>query len=137
LSEKDFKKRNQRWKNGNKEMKERKSNVDRKEDIKGISRKEQVAISRPRTGIKRDITAPRWKGLATHYAPSATPIYPSTTYCEECKGTEDQRTNMDMKKEQWNNGKKGMEKKSDFTNNQKRGREPTKTTPMKCKYYFR
>jgi hypothetical protein len=28
----------------------------------------------------------------------------------ECKETEDQRTNMDMRKEQWINGKQGMEK---------------------------
>jgi hypothetical protein len=32
----------------------------------------------------------------------------------ECIQTEDQRTNMDMKKEQWNNGKKGMEKIIDY-----------------------
>jgi hypothetical protein len=31
-----FKKRDQRWKNGNNEMKERKSDVERKEDIKGM-----------------------------------------------------------------------------------------------------
>jgi hypothetical protein len=39
-------------------------------------------------------TVPRWKGLAIHYALSATPIYPSTILWE-CKETEDQRTNMD------------------------------------------
>jgi hypothetical protein len=33
---KNFKKRDQRWKNGNNEMKERKLDVDRKEDIKGM-----------------------------------------------------------------------------------------------------
>jgi hypothetical protein len=32
----------------------------------------------------------------------------------ECKETEDQRTNMDMKKKQWNNGKKVMEKIIDY-----------------------
>jgi hypothetical protein len=30
-------------------------------------------------------TAPRWRRLAIYYAPSATPIYPSTTYCENAK----------------------------------------------------
>jgi hypothetical protein len=89
LTEEDFKKRDQRWNHVNKEMKERKPNVDRKEDTKGMPRKEQVAISRPRTGIKRGITAPRWKGLAT-----------VDHILWECKRTEDQRTNMDMKKEQ-------------------------------------
>jgi hypothetical protein len=32
----------------------------------------------------------------------------------ECKETEDQRTNMDMNKKQWINGKKGMEKMIDY-----------------------
>jgi hypothetical protein len=32
----------------------------------------------------------------------------------ECKETEDQRTNMGMNKEQWINGKKGMEKMIDY-----------------------
>jgi hypothetical protein len=43
-------KRDQRWKNGNNEMKDRKPDVDRKEDTKGMPRKEQVAISRLSTG---------------------------------------------------------------------------------------
>jgi hypothetical protein len=44
LTEEDFKKIDQRWKNGNNVMKERKPDFDRKEDTKGMSRKEQVAI---------------------------------------------------------------------------------------------
>jgi hypothetical protein len=48
----------------------------------GYKRKEQVAISSLRTGYTR---APRRKSLATHYAPSATLIYPSTTYCGNAK----------------------------------------------------
>jgi hypothetical protein len=50
LTEEDFKK-DQRWNNGNNKMKERKLNVNRKEDTKEMPRKEQVAISsRLRTG---------------------------------------------------------------------------------------
>jgi hypothetical protein len=56
--------------------------------------------------IRGPSTAPRWKGLEILYVPSATPIYSSTTYCGNAKNTEDQRTNMDMKKEQWINGKR-------------------------------
>jgi hypothetical protein len=63
LTEEDFKKRDQRCKNGNNKMKERKPDVDRKEDTKKMPRKEQVAISRLRTGSP---TTPRLKGLATH-----------------------------------------------------------------------
>jgi hypothetical protein len=39
LTEKDFKKRDKRWKNGNNEMKEKNPDVDRKGDTKGMSRK--------------------------------------------------------------------------------------------------
>jgi hypothetical protein len=70
----DFKKRDQEWNNGNNEMKERKPDVDRKEDTKGMPRKEQLAISRLRTGIRGP---PKKEGVSkTHYAPSATLIYP-------------------------------------------------------------
>jgi hypothetical protein len=49
LIEEDFKKRDQRWKDGNNEIKERKPDVDRKGDTKRMPRKEQVEISRLRT----------------------------------------------------------------------------------------
>jgi hypothetical protein len=120
LTEEDFKKRDQRWKNGNNEMKERKPDVDRKEDRRrqegGYKRN---AKERPSGNIQTqnrvyDGTAPRWKGWAIHYATSATPIYPSTTNMWECKEAEDQRTYMDMIKEQWIDGKKGMEKMIDY-----------------------
>jgi hypothetical protein len=39
LTEEDFKKREQRWENGNNEIKERKLDVDRKEDTKGMPSK--------------------------------------------------------------------------------------------------
>jgi hypothetical protein len=42
LTEEDFKKKDQRWKNGNNEMKERKPDVvDRKKETKGMPKKEQ------------------------------------------------------------------------------------------------
>jgi hypothetical protein len=53
LTRKDFKKRDQRLKNGKNELKERKPCVDRKEDTKGMPRKEQAAISRLRTEYTR------------------------------------------------------------------------------------
>jgi hypothetical protein len=59
LIEEDFKKRDQRWKNGNNEMKEWKQDVDRKEDTKGMPRKEQVAISRLRAGYTSVIHGPK------------------------------------------------------------------------------
>jgi hypothetical protein len=53
LAEEEFKKRDQRWKNIYNKIKERKPDVDRKEDTKGSPRKEQVAISRLRTGYTK------------------------------------------------------------------------------------
>jgi hypothetical protein len=50
--------------------------VDRKEDTKGMPRKEQVPISR---------LGPKMEGVRIHYAPSATPIYLLTTYCANAK----------------------------------------------------
>jgi hypothetical protein len=103
LTEEDFKKRDQRWKNGNNEMKERKPDVDRMEDTKGMPRKEQVAISGLRTGYTRATHSPKMEGVSN-------PFY--NTYLSvdfilwECKETEDQRTKMDMRKEQWINAKK-------------------------------
>jgi hypothetical protein len=79
LTEEDFKKRVQRWTNGNNEMKERKPDVDRKE-----------AISRLRTGYTRATHGPEMEGVSN----------------PQCKETEDQRMNMDMRKEQRINGKK-------------------------------
>jgi hypothetical protein len=72
-----------------------------------------VAISRLRTGHTRAIHGPKMEGVSN----------PQCAFCNthlfvdhilwECKEIEDQRTNMDMKKEQWNNGKKGMKKMID------------------------
>jgi hypothetical protein len=87
FTEEDFKKRDQRWKNGNNDMKERKPDVDRKEDTKGMPRKEQVAISRLRTGY----TIGNSLCLFCNTDLSVNHIL------WECKETEDQRTNMDMK----------------------------------------
>jgi hypothetical protein len=50
VDQRRFKKKDQIWKNGNNEMKEKKPDVDRKEDTKGMPRKEQLAIFRLRTG---------------------------------------------------------------------------------------
>jgi hypothetical protein len=64
LTEEDFKKRYQRRKNGNNEMTESKPDVDRKKDTKGMPRKEQVAISRFRTGDMRVTHGPKMEGVS-------------------------------------------------------------------------
>jgi hypothetical protein len=59
----------------------------RKEDTKAMPSKDQMAISiDSEPGMRGPPPAPpRWKGSAIHYAPSATPIYLSTTYCGNAK----------------------------------------------------
>jgi hypothetical protein len=68
LTEEDFKKRGQRWKNGNNEMKERKPDVDRKEGTKGMPRKEQVAIS----GYMRATHGLKMEGVSNPLCPFCT-----------------------------------------------------------------
>jgi hypothetical protein len=63
LTEEDFKKRDEKWKNGNNEMKERKPDVDRKENTKGMPRKKQVALSRLKTGYTRATHGPKMEGV--------------------------------------------------------------------------
>jgi hypothetical protein len=69
LTEEDFKKRDQRWKSGNNEMKERQPNVDIKEDTKGMPRKEQVAISRLRIGYTRVTHGPNMEEVFNPLCP--------------------------------------------------------------------
>jgi hypothetical protein len=71
-------------------MKQRKPDVDRKEDTKRVPRKEQVAISRLRTAL----------------CPFCNTHLSVDHILWKCKENEDQTTIMDMKKEQCNNGKK-------------------------------
>jgi hypothetical protein len=96
LTEEDFKKRVQRWKNGNNEMKERKPDVDRKEDTKGMPRKLQMAISRLRTRYTRATHGPKMEGLYNPLCPFCNTHLFVDHILWECKETEDQRTNMDM-----------------------------------------
>jgi hypothetical protein len=103
LTEKDFKKRDQRCKNENSKMKEREPDVERKEDTKGMPGKKQVAISRLRTRYTRATHGPKMERdgnklcLICNTDLSVNHIL--------CKETEDQRTSMNMNKEQWINGK--------------------------------
>jgi hypothetical protein len=87
-------------------MKERKPDVERKEDTKRMPRKEQVAISRLRTGYTGVIHSPKMEGVSNLLCPFCNTHLSVDHILWEFKETEDQRTNMDMKKEQWNNGKK-------------------------------
>jgi hypothetical protein len=114
LTEEDFKKTDQRWKNGNNKMKERKPHVDRKEDTIGMPRKEQLAISRLRTGYTRATYGPKIEGVGNPLCPFCNTYLSVEHILWECKETEDQRTSMDMNKEQCINGKKGMEKMIDY-----------------------
>jgi hypothetical protein len=92
LTEEDFKKRYQRWKNRNNEMKERKPDADRKKDTKEIPRRKQMALSRLRTGYTKATHGPKMERVSN----------PLCIFCNihlsvdhilwECKEAEDQRT---------------------------------------------
>jgi hypothetical protein len=114
LTEEDFKKRDQRWKNGKNEMKERKLDVDRKEDTKGMPRKEQVAISRLRTGYARATHGLKMEEIGNPLCPFCNTNLSVDHILWKCKETENQRPNMDMNKEQWINENNGMEKMIDY-----------------------
>jgi hypothetical protein len=79
-----------------------------------MPKKNQVAISRLKTGYTGATHGPKTEGVSN-------PLYPfCNTYLSvdhilwECKETEDQRMNMDVRKKQWTNGKKGMERIIDY-----------------------
>jgi hypothetical protein len=109
LTEEDFKKRDQRRKNGNNKMKVRKPAVDRKEDTIGMPRKEQVAISRLRTGYTRATHGPKMDGVDNPLCPFCNTDLSVDHIPWESKETEDQRTRINQI-----NGKKGMEKMIDY-----------------------
>jgi hypothetical protein len=72
LTEENFKKRDQRWKSENNEMKGNQTLTERRiqKECQGKSKWQYLDSE---------------LGIATHYAPSATPIYPLTTYCGNAK----------------------------------------------------
>jgi hypothetical protein len=88
LTEEDFKKRDQRWKNGNNEMKRRKPDVDRKEDKRGMPRKEQVTISRLRTGYTRVTHVVKMEGIGNLLCPFCNTDLSVDHILWECKETE-------------------------------------------------
>jgi hypothetical protein len=79
---------------------------DRKEDTKRMPRNDQVAISRFRTGYTKATHSPKMKGVSNQLCPICNTYLSVDHILWECKETEDQRTNMDMTKKQWINGKK-------------------------------
>jgi hypothetical protein len=79
-----------------------------------MPRKEQVAISRLRTGFTRATHGPKMDGVDNPLCPFCNTDLSVDHILRECKETEDQRTSMDMNKEKWINGKKGMEKMIDY-----------------------
>jgi hypothetical protein len=92
-----------------------------------MPRKEQVAISRLRTRYTRATRGPKMKGVGSPLCPFCNTDLSVDHILWECKETENQRTNMDMNKEQWINGKKDMEKMMVFSSSK---------SPRKCKYTY-
>jgi hypothetical protein len=91
-------------------MEKRKQRDERKEtglrQKGGYERKEQVAISRLRTGYTRATHGPKMEGVSNPLCPFCNIYLSVDNILWECKETEDQRMNTDMRKEQWINGNK-------------------------------
>jgi hypothetical protein len=81
-------------------MKERTPDVDRKKDTKRMARKKQLAISRLGTRYTSATRGPKMEGVSNPLCPFCINQLSVDHILWECKETEDQRTNMDMKKEQ-------------------------------------
>jgi hypothetical protein len=79
-----------------------------------MPRKNQVAISRLRTGYTGATHGPKMEGVSNTLCPFCNTYLSVDHILWECKETEDQRLNMAMSKEQWINGKKGKEKIIDY-----------------------
>jgi hypothetical protein len=78
-------------------MKERKPDVDRiKEDTKGMPRN---TISRLRTGYTRATHGPKMEGVSNSLCPFYSTYLSVDHILWECKETEDQRMNMDLRNE--------------------------------------
>jgi hypothetical protein len=120
----------EKWKQRDKK---RKPDVNRKEDTKIMRRKEQMAIFKLRTGYTRATHGSNMEGVSHPLCFSCNTHLSVDHILWECKETEDQTTNLDMKKEQWNNGKKVMgkiidypQKKSDCTMESRNGKTTEK-----------
>jgi hypothetical protein len=101
LTDEDLKKRDERWKNGNNRMKERKPEP----------------ISRLKTGYTKATHGLKMKGVGNPLCAFCNTDLSIDHILWECKETEDQRTSMDLNKEKWINGTKDMEKMIDYEKN--------------------
>jgi hypothetical protein len=79
-----------------------------------MPKSEQVAISRLRTGYTGVTHDPKTEGDSNPLCPFCNTYLSVDHILWECKETKDQRMNMDMRKEQWIDGKKGMETIIDY-----------------------
>jgi hypothetical protein len=76
-------------------MKERKPDVDRKEDIKGMPRKEQEQVVELRTRYTRATHGPKMEEVGNLLCSFCNTNISVDHILWECKENEDQRTNMD------------------------------------------
>jgi hypothetical protein len=88
LTEEDFKNRDQRWKNLNNEMMRRKPDVDRKDDTRRMPMKDQVAISRLRTGYTRVTHGVNMEGVGNQLCPFCNTDLSVDHILWECKETD-------------------------------------------------
>jgi hypothetical protein len=103
-------------------MKKRKQRDERKEagrrQTRGYERNAKERASgniQTQNLYTRAIHGPKMEEVSNPLCPFCNTYLSVDHIVWECKEIEDQRMNMDMRKEQWINGKKGMEKIIDYS----------------------
>jgi hypothetical protein len=96
-------------------MKERKAEHKYDGETRGMTRREQVVISRLRTGYTRANHGPRMNGIINPQCPFCV-ITPAVDHVLwDCKETEEIKRELQMTPEVWKEGEEGMRKNVEYT----------------------
>jgi hypothetical protein len=110
LKEKHEQKQQEKWENSTTAMKERKPHHIMNTDTKTMTRREQVVISRLRTGYTRATHSAVMDKEPSRECPFCAVNLTTDHILWHCKETETKRLQMDIGKEIWKSGKQEMEK---------------------------
>jgi hypothetical protein len=102
--------RKERWKNGSNNMKGRKIEHEYDEDTRSMTRREQVVISRLRTGYTRATHGPRMNGITDPQCPFCDTGLKVDHILWDCTETEQTKRKLMMTPEIWTKGAEGIKK---------------------------
>jgi hypothetical protein len=107
--------RKERWRNERNNMQGRKIEHEYDGDTTGMTRREQVVISRLRTAYTRATHGPRMNGITDSQCPFCDTILTVDHVLWDCTETEQTKREMMMTPEIWTRGSEGMKKIIEFT----------------------